>query len=359
MDVDQQNRYVSCYLDAIHRLHTLLPVSSLPSSEDLEISVSYAIPFGVLDSNNIAVIRNGVANIYNMQLASVTPAHFATGLHSLAVPPKNFFTYEMDGPDYSQFAALSNSALYIYNWKLGQLIHAIPESGDSSDCLKNFLYLTKKHLISTSKSRVLLWDVINKTRTEIVNDTSQIMCLENIGNGRIATAGMSGNVKIWKAKNDKVLSKFKLIATLKGHDDGVLCMCLAEKNLLCTSGWEKVIKVWDLTTNTCIKTTESVNNKNIKYLLSLGRGFVVSSARGNSINIWDIQKGTCVKTLNGHTLDVLCLDMLDNTTLLSGSLDGTIRGWKILSNDKMLQNMFMNLAKLVCSSTYCDLVVIR
>ena len=59
---------------------------------------------------------------------------------------------------------------------------------------------------------------------------------------------------------------------------------------------------------------------------------LASGSSDKTIRLWDLTTGTCVKTLKGHINDVNSVALLhDNKTLASGSDDKTIRLWDLAS----------------------------
>ena len=53
--------------------------------------------------------------------------------------------------------------------------------------------------------------------------------------------------------------------------------------------------------------------------------------------MWNVETGDCVYTLNGHDSAVTCLQF-DDTKLLSGSDDGTLKLWD-LRTGKFIRNL--------------------
>jgi platelet-activating factor acetylhydrolase IB subunit alpha len=53
--------------------------------------------------------------------------------------------------------------------------------------------------------------------------------------------------------------------------------------------------------------------------------YLVSSSSDLSIKLWDLNQGFCVKTLIGHQSLILCIKLLVNDILVSGSFDKTIK----------------------------------
>jgi WD40 repeat protein len=58
-------------------------------------------------------------------------------------------------------------------------------------------------------------------------------------------------------------------------------------------------------------------------------GFVASCSRDSTVNIWNPNTGESIRIYEKHTDYVICLDQIDEDTLVSGSWDKTIHIWKI------------------------------
>jgi WD40 repeat protein len=65
----------------------------------------------------------------------------------------------------------------------------------------------------------------------------------------------------------------------------------------------------------------------LKYLSM--NGYVASCSYDNTVNIWNPNTGESIQIYRQHTEWVLCLDQIDEDTLVSGSWDKTIHIWKI------------------------------
>jgi WD40 repeat protein len=72
----------------------------------------------------------------------------------------------------------------------------------------------------------------------------------------------------------------------------------------------------------------------LKYL-SYKNGYVASASQDRTVNIWHTQTLTSIRKYTGHTSWVFSLDQIDNDTMVSGSLDNTIRIWKISTGETL------------------------
>ena len=57
---------------------------------------------------------------------------------------------------------------------------------------------------------------------------------------------------------------------------------------------------------------------------------VIACQNDNNIRIWDLIEDKCVKTFQGHTSSVLCLKVLPNGQLASGSSNFSIKLWSMI-----------------------------
>jgi WD40 repeat protein len=90
--------------------------------------------------------------------------------------------------------------------------------------------------------------------------------------------------------------------------------------------------------NTFIKINPNFNTLGIRCLkyLPFINGYVASGSADNySVNVWDSLTWTLIQKYTNHTNYVYSLDQIDNDTMVSGSIDQTIRIWKISKNETL------------------------
>jgi WD40 repeat protein len=99
-------------------------------------------------------------------------------------------------------------------------------------------------------------------------------------------------------------------------------------DLLASSSWDRTVRIWNLTTNTCkfILTGHTLDVYGLKQITSsiLARG-----SNDDTIKLWNITSGLLIRTLTGHTNAIgWSVDLLNNGQILvSGSWDKTIKLW--------------------------------
>jgi WD40 repeat protein len=60
-----------------------------------------------------------------------------------------------------------------------------------------------------------------------------------------------------------------------------------------------------------------------------GKTLVVAEGFGNNINVWDLKSQKKISTLYGHSGAVTSVVFRSNNELVSASMDGTIKLWKL------------------------------
>ncbi|PIN23079.1 G protein beta subunit-like protein [Handroanthus impetiginosus] len=162
----------------------------------------------------------------------------------------------------------------------------------------------------------------------------------------IYTGSADGHIKAWRSSSDN-RKKHKLLTTLAKHDSSVNALALnKDRSVLFSGGGDKLILVWEKVENEkdyemyvscCLKGHEGA----ILCLVHVN-GVLISGSSDRTVRIWKYGKrfaGVCLGVLRGHCKPVKSLvavcygDLDDSMSVLSGSLDGEIRAWKVLISD--------------------------
>ncbi|ROT39308.1 WD domain-containing protein [Sodiomyces alkalinus F11] len=177
-----------------------------------------------------------------------------------------------------------------------------------------------------------------------------------------ATASQDKTVKIWSAAEGEVQG------ILKGHRRGVWSVKFAPgdtpiiqgdegpvagKGVVLTGSGDKTIKLWSLSSYSCIRTFEGHSNSVLKVAwLNIPRADDKSSSNNNNNNnnkrpiqfasaagdglvkVWDAQSGECECTLDNHIDRVWAVTVHPgDNTIVSGSADSTVCFWKDTSTE--------------------------
>ena len=207
-------------------------------------------------------------------------------------------------------------------------------SGSKDTTIINHDVRSKNHIVST-----------------LTSHHQEVCALKYNNDGAyLASGGNDNMVYIWDVKriNNKLQSlivenksdiSIKPLYTMSSHNAAVkaLSWCPWQRSLLATGGGtkDKTIRFFNCETNSVVQTVNT--GSQVCSLLWNKREREIISSHGfnkNQITIWNYPKMTKVTELKGHLSRVLYLVMSpDETTIVSGAGDETLRFWKI--NDKI------------------------
>jgi len=153
---------------------------------------------------------------------------------------------------------------------------------------------------------------------------------------------------------------------LSGHTSVVSCAIMPNPTTICSSSWDKTVRIWDATSG---QTNHILNAHTapVNQVIQAMDHTIASASSDTTVRIWDIETGQCEQVLGAaayvrslaykesklaigadniiylcdprnpssnighlqHARTVTCLWHPTSTTLISGSLDGTLREWDI------------------------------
>ena len=152
----------------------------------------------------------------------------------------------------------------------------------------------------------------------------------SIDNGK---SGSSSNLQIYNYETGD------LVRTLIGHSYGVYSIEMLSDQFMAGGGWDEKVIIWDLFSYS-IKYNLTGNTSAINCIKRLSSNLIASGDYIGKINVWNWLNGNQIFKLTGHTNAIYLnsLDLYDDQTLISGSLDQTFRFWNI-SNGTLIQSI--------------------
>ena len=144
------------------------------------------------------------------------------------------------------------------------------------------------------------------------------------------------NVGFLENLNEEIKS-FEFLATEQAFPRdsfGILKLDTPTKLISCSLAND--IKIWDLATNECLATLEG-HSLEVWCLEKISSHTFASGSHDKTIKIWDIRQNVCLKTLTGHQNVIGCLKSLTPNTLASGSIN-EIKIWN-LANGACVQTL--------------------
>ncbi|KXL45955.1 MAG: hypothetical protein FE78DRAFT_147140, partial [Acidomyces sp. 'richmondensis'] len=124
------------------------------------------------------------------------------------------------------------------------------------------------------------------------------------------------------------------------HTQKVYSVVLDHARQRCISGsMDNLVKVWDLSTGTCLYNLEG--HTSLVGLLDLSHERLVSAAADSTLRIWDPENGACKATLSAHTGAITCFQH-DGQKVISGS-DRTLKMWNV-RNGEFVRDLLVDLS---------------
>jgi WD40 repeat protein len=167
---------------------------------------------------------------------------------------------------------------------------------------------------------IKLWSATTGQTKKTIQTNGYVDSLTMLNTNIHLAAGLqSGDIYIYNINDGD------LVSSLKGHTFTVRDLIQISADLLASSSYQTV-RIWNLTTNTC-KFILTGHNWQV-YGLKQITPSILASGSYEHIKLWDITSGQLIRTLTGHTSNILwSVDLLNSQTLVSGSIDQTIKLW--------------------------------
>jgi WD40 repeat protein len=226
---------------------------------------------------------------------------------------------------------------------------------------------------ASADTTVNIWETLTWTSIQrYTNHTGWINSLDQIDNDTIVSGSHDTTIQIWRISTGETLKKINvstsvfvvrvfsveyklivcglfgqnnnlqiynyetgdLIRTLNAHSGNVRSIEMLSKQFMASGGADQNVIIWDLSSYS-IKYTLMGHNSSVQCIKRLSSN-LIASGDGNGLIIgWDWLTGEQIYKSTGHTnmLFLNSLDSYDEQTLISGSLDKTVKFWNITDGE--------------------------
>jgi WD40 repeat protein len=174
---------------------------------------------------------------------------------------------------------------------------------------------------------IQIWKISTGKCVRKINVSERINSVKVLPNGFQIVCGLNTYNNSLRIYN---YSTGDLIKTLDGHTNNVNSIDILNEQMVISSGDDFKVIIWDLLTY-AIKYNLTEHGKYVKCVKRLSSNLAASGDSEGTIIIWNWLTGKRILTLSGHQnmLYFSSLDLFDSQTLISGSLDKTIKFWNI------------------------------
>ena len=201
---------------------------------------------------------------------------------------------------------------------------------------------SQNRLISCGKDGyILIWSLENPEKPiKMYGHQNGVGCGVVLKDNYIITGGGDCKIKIWDLGISDI-QKPDII--LKGHKNAIFSICVINEKKIGSASCDKSVRIWDLNYNACTLIFEGhsgfiwsiinlkVHTKNTKAQDSKEeiKNLIVSASSDKTIKFWDLEDKRCIKTIFAHDKEITCLGKLKDGNIISGSLDASIKVWKL------------------------------
>jgi hypothetical protein len=184
---------------------------------------------------------------------------------------------------------------------------------------------------------VLLLDPTGEVVRKLAEQSGRVTALTFSPDGqRLAVAtgspGVGGEIRLYDAAA-------RLHSLLAGHKDIVLDLKFSpDGRLLATTGYDRLIKLWDVATSKELRTLRDHSDAVYSLAFSPDGRLLASGAADRAVKVWDVASGRRLYTLGEPTDWVYAVTWSpDGQHLAATGVDKSIRVWKVSAEAGHLQ----------------------
>jgi WD40 repeat protein len=224
------------------------------------------------------------------------------------------------------YVASCSDIVSIWNPNTGEYIQRYSKHPDSVLCLDQ---IDEDTMVSGSWDNTIhIWKISTGETLKTINASSSVYSIRSLSKGLIA-CGLDKNISIYEYKTGN------LVQTLVGHSGGIFSIEILNEQFMTSGSTDKKVIIWDLTSYS-IKYNLSQHARGIRCIKRLTSNLMASGDSIGLILIWNWLNGSLVYKLIGHNDTVSSLDLYDDKTLISGSVDQTF--WNI-TNGQLIKTI--------------------
>ena len=177
-------------------------------------------------------------------------------------------------------------------------------------------------LSSSWDSTLIVWSSSYKPSL-LSGHTAGVSCIASCQDKPVVASGsLNGGICLWD------LSLLSCIGTLNGHSKAVNCIAFSGNSArVITGSDDRTARVWSTIDRSCMSIIHFSDN--VKVLCVVGDNIFIAGVHCShkQLESWHMETGESLNDFVGHTHAVMCMLVIDEDHVLTGSRDGTVRVW--------------------------------
>jgi WD40 repeat protein len=236
---------------------------------------------------------------------------------------------------------------------------------------------------ASEDDNVIIWDTLRWVSIrKYTSHSSNVYTLDQIDNDTMVSGSRDQTIRIWKISTGETLKTINvyvkvnvvrvfsieykeilcglessisnlqiynyssgvLIRILNGHTNNVNSIEMLSGQFMASGGDDQKVIIWDISLYT-IKFTLVGHTSSVNCIKRLSSNLIASGDKIDGlIIVWDWSTGEQLFKLSGHTgpLYLNSLDLYDEQTLISGSVDKTVKFWNI-TNGTLIRSITVDI----------------
>ena len=222
--------------------------------------------------------------------------------------------------------------------------------GGGGDEFDEFLVkLNDLMFASFGSMRIRVWNLSNDTCRELTNDVGGLFKLgvKRINDSTFLTFAEDDPIRIWDVRSFENYVLPRHHAADHPRSPEATAVAVLNDTTIVSGNGSNGLRIWDLTTGASrvlgegqsYIVGESFKEWDIPEVDSLVKvdETKVVSIDGKNLILWDVAT-EMIRVLSGHTLEVQMVVTINETTIVSGSLDSTLRVWDLTNKTSRVLN---------------------
>lgn len=280
-------------------------------------------------------IWNGTLDLSKGRLVTASPQGIVVrslwqrGQRRLSIPAGTAVKKIIFSPDKKYLWGLTfDSAVYCWEIETGELVAEL--IGHSSRVFELNFTPDGRRIVTTSKECIRVWNARTRTCLQsIYPQQSTLSAALHRSGETIATASSNGVVQLWEIASGECLLNFS------GRTIRFLTAIFALNAQQAIAGRDDgLILSWSLIGNTATASCEYVGHHDIvrSIAISPDNTKLVSGSHDTTVRLWDLATGQCLKVMTTHNYWVSRVIFLDDDNVISCGEDGKICHWNLVTN---------------------------